>query len=214
MPKLNFLPSQRNAPVNPDTLDRLPPPPSPRSQLGIAGAFTVGLRVLQQALRGVVGRDVLGRATWLLGAGLIVFRLASGTLARWALMAHANARLRRELLQQLRTVDERIRIMVALRAWTAPAAGSAPSSPGPTVAAAATPEPRSPPAPQPQASSSAGSVARPGNSSESSSSMEILEHSAESPGSKTSARALSKAAPGQLSREALRKYAQLGRRRG
>ncbi|KFM26812.1 3-hydroxybutyryl-CoA dehydrogenase [Auxenochlorella protothecoides] len=84
-------------------------------ELGVAGALAVGLTVLQHSLRGVIGRDVLSRGAWLLGAGVVVFRLTGGTLARWLSMVHANILLKRELIQRLRVVDDRIRIMAALQ---------------------------------------------------------------------------------------------------
>lgn len=73
----------------------------------MAGALAVGLTVLQHSLRGVIGRDVLSRGAWLLGAGVVVFRLTGGTLARWLSMVHANILLKRELIQRLRVVDVR-----------------------------------------------------------------------------------------------------------
>ncbi|KAL6785229.1 hypothetical protein ACKKBG_A02985 [Auxenochlorella protothecoides x Auxenochlorella symbiontica] len=188
-------------------------------ELGVAGALAVGLTVLQHSLRGVIGRDVLSRGAWLLGAGVVVFRLTGGTLARWLSMVHANILLKRELIQRLRVVDDRIRIMAALQTWAPPAgpALSSDSSGEPAAAAAGSrhgtpsaPSVRSATASPAGRASPAPGTSSAGPSASSSSSLEMVERPEGEAAGRGTGQGCSE---GELSREALRKYARLGKKR-
>lgn len=100
----------------------LPPPPPPPThplQLGVAGAFALGLTVLHQTVKALlpakVATPVVGGA-WMLGGAYIVFRLTAGTVGGWIGVMERNARRKKNLRRKLEDLEDRLRVMLDTQA--------------------------------------------------------------------------------------------------